>query len=638
MRRSEALARWKIEDALELYGIRNWGAGYFDVSAQGEITVNPSANAEGPRVSIMDIIAGIRERGMDMPVLLRFRDILASRMDKLHSGFQDAIRDAGYRGAYRGVYPIKVNQQQQVIEEVVDHGRGYHHGLEVGSKAELIAAMGYLEDPEAVVVCNGYKDEEFVDLALCARKVGVQLYLVIEMPDELEMVINRAARMGVRPLLGVRAKLAARGSGHWTDSAGDRSVFGLNVQEIIDVLDRLREKGMLDCMRMLHYHLGSQISNIRNIRAAAAEAARIYVDMVREGARMGLLNVGGGLAVDYDGSHTNFASSSNYTIREYAADIIEVVMASCDETGVEHPVIVSESGRALVSHHAVLVFNVLGVSRFESDGTPDDLGDGAHEMLQNLLEVDRMLTSKNVQECYHDALYYRDEIRSLFEHGVLSLRDRARGERIFWRIVGRIAREIEDRKYVPDEMEGLDGAIADVYYGNFSVFQSLPDVWAIEQLFPVVPVHRLDERPTRRATLADITCDCDGKIDRFVDLHDVKQTLPLHDFRGEEYYLGVFLVGAYQETLGDLHNLLGDTNVVNVVVGDDGRPDFVGVVEGDTVADVLGCLEYDTGALERRVARIASRAVAAGRITAEEREQIMEAYYAGLNGYTYFES
>lgn len=635
--KQDTLARWTVEDAVELYGVRYWGAGYFDVSPAGEVVVRPRGPGSTATISLMEIVNGLNARGMKLPVLLRFGDILDSRVELINESFTRAMREQHYQAFYRGVYPIKVNQQQQVVEEVMKYGRRFHHGLEAGSKAELIAALAYVEDEEAFLVCNGYKDEEFVDLALLGLKMGIQTIIVLEMSSELELVLQRAKALGVKPRLGVRAKLAARAGGHWTESGGDRSMFGLNPSQIIDVVDRLRAENMLDCLQMLHYHVGSQIPNIRSIRAAASEACRLYTDLVKEGAAMGILNVGGGLAVDYDGSHTNFASSSNYTIDEYAADLVEVVIRVCNEEGVAHPILVSESGRATVAHHSVLLFNVLDATRFELPELPGESGADVPESLQHLLEVNQLLTSKNVQECYHDAVYYRDEIRSLHEMGALTLRQRALGERIFWHIISRIAEEISEKKYVPDELEGLQAAISDVYYGNFSVFQSLPDVWAIQQLFPIMPIHRLNECPTRQATLSDITCDCDGKIQRFIDLHDVKSTLPVHELDGRDYNLGVFLVGAYQETLGDLHNLLGDTNVVGIKLDEQGHAEFTREIAGDTVADVLTYVEYNPQDLVDRVRRMAEHAVRASKITPEERRKIMEAYEAGLRGYTYFE-
>jgi arginine decarboxylase len=633
----DSMSRWTSDDAADLYGVRNWGMGFFDVSEKGSLVVRPKGRGSDVCISMTEIIDGLKARGIAMPVLLRFGDVLASRIAALNGSFGKAIAEAGYTSVYRGVYPIKVNQQQQVIEDIVNFGRPYHFGLEAGSKAELIAALAYISDPEALVVCNGYKDSEFIDLALYALKMGIQAILVIEMPSELPLILSRAARMGVQPRLGVRAKLATRGGGHWTDSGGDRSQFGLTAPQIIDLVDALRAEGQLGSLEMLHYHLGSQIPNIRSVRTGIVEAGRIYVDLVREGARMGMMNVGGGLAVDYDGSHSNFASSANYNVDEYAADIVESVMQLADAAGVPHPVIVSESGRATVAHHSVLLFDIFEVSRFETGAPPAEVGEGAHEMLVKLGEVRGLITAKNAQECFHDAVFYRDELRSLFNQGTVTLRERALGERLFWNIISRVAEETRNRKYVPDELEDLDAALADVYLGNFSVFQSLPDAWAIEQLFPIMPVSRLNEAPARRGILADMTCDCDGKIDRFIDLHDVKKTLPLHDLNGHEYHLGVFLVGAYQETLGDLHNLLGDTHVVSVKLGPAGELEYAREIQGDTVADVLSYVEYDPGDMVDQMRRTAERAVREGRITPEERREIMAAYESGLRGYTYFE-
>jgi len=633
----EVLVRWTLDHSADLYGIRNWGLGYFDIAENGDVVVKPQGAESAVSVSVMKLISGLKERGLNMPVLLRFADILSSRISQLYESFNTAIREYKYQGVYRGVYPIKVNQQKQVVAEIAEFGRPHHHGVEAGSKAELMAAIAYTEDPDALIVCNGYKDEEFIDLALFALKMGLQTILVIEIPDELPLILNRAASMGIRPRLGLRVKLASRAGGHWDGSGGDRSMFGVNATQVIDVIDRLRKENMLDCLQMLHYHLGSQVTNIRNIRSALREACRFYVEMAREGAAMGMINIGGGLAVDYDGSHTNFASSRNYTDPEYAADVVETLMTAANEAGIPHPTIVSESGRATVAHHSVLVFNVLDVARFEPAAQPERLPEPYHEMLKNLAEVRDSLSTKNLQECYHDAVYYRDEIRSIFEHGNLSLRERASAENIFWDIICRIAAENRERKYVPEELRGLESAIADLYYCNFSVFQSLPDSWAIEQLFPVMPIHHLGERPTRQATLADITCDSDGKIDRFIDLHDVKSTLPLHEWKGEDYYLGVFLVGAYQETLGDLHNLLGDTNVLHVRIAADGHVEYTNEIAGDTVADVLSYVEYDPREMINRVRNTAELAVREGRITAVERREIMSAYETGMRGYTYFE-
>ncbi|MDO9541727.1 MAG: biosynthetic arginine decarboxylase [Kiritimatiellia bacterium] len=634
----EALVRWTLENAVDLYGITDWGIGYFDISEKGEVIVRPNGNKNSTAISIMDLIAGLKARGHNMPVLLRFADILSSRIVQLYECFNNAIRDYHYKGTYRGVYPIKVNQQKQVVAEIVEFGRPFHHGLEAGSKAELLSAIAFTDDPEALIICNGYKDEEFIDLALNSLKMGQQTILVIERQDELPLILERAAQKGIRPRLGVRIKLSSRAGGHWDGSGGDRSMFGINAVQIIEMIDRLKKKNMLDCLQMFHYHLGSQISNIRNIRSALREACRLYAEMVNEGAAMGMINIGGGLAVDYDGSHTNFASSRNYTEQEYAADVVEAIMSVANEAGIPHPLIISESGRALVAHHSVLIFNVLSSIKFEPPESTERIPDNYNKMLNNLLDVRNSLSTKNLQECYHDAVYYRDEIRSLFEHGNLSLRERAFAENIFWDIICKIAAASKERKYIPEELQGLEIAIADLYYCNFSVFQSLPDSWAIDQLFPIMPIHRLNEMPARQAILADITCDSDGKIDRFIDLHDVKSTLPVHELRDEDYYLGVFLVGAYQETLGDLHNLMGDTNVLHVRVGKDGHVEYAHEIAGDTVADVLSYVEYDPRDMIENVRAIAEKAVRDNRITPEDRREIMSAYEDGMRGYTYFEN
>jgi len=635
--KAEVLTQWTSEDSAELFGIRNWGAGYFDISPKGNVVVNPHKASHEIQIDLLDVVHDLQRKNFSMPVLLRFADILSSQIQLLNNSFDKAIKEADYKGSYRAVYPIKVNQKQLVIEDILEFGRKYHHGLEAGSKAELIAAIGNIKDPEAFIICNGYKDEEFIDLALHGLRMGLQTVIVLEMPSELPLVIERAKRLGVRPRLGVRAKLSSRAGGHWDSSGGDRSKFGLDVSQIVDMVDALRNAEMLDCLRMLHYHLGSQISDIRKIRTALQEASRLYVDLVREGAQMGIINVGGGLAVDYDGSHTNFACSRNYTIQEYAADVVEVIMNMTNEASIPHPIIVSESGRATVAHHSVLIFNVLHIRRFEPHSIPKKLPRGANEMLTNLMEVANGLTPRNAQEAYHDAVYYRDEIRSMFRHGNISLRQRAMAENIFWHIICKISDFGLKRKYVPDEMAGLDSAIADVYYGNFSLFQSLPDSWAVDQLFPVMPIHRLKEMPAHQAVIADITCDSDGKIDTFTDLHDVRNTIPLHDLNQDEYYLGAFLVGAYQETLGDMHNLLGNINVLHVRVNNKGKVEYVREVPGDSVAEVLSYVEYKPKKLLKHVRKIADRAVRSGRITVKQKRSILRAFDIGMAGYTYFE-
>lgn len=632
------LSRWSIENSSDLYGIQNWGKDYFSITPEGNVQVCTNTRNGKKGACLIDIISGIKERGIDMPVLIRVEDLLDARISSIHEAFNEAIKKFNYMGKYRGVYPIKVNQQQQVIEEVTRFGSRYHHGLEAGSKAELVIAIAMLNDPEACIVCNGYKDSEFIDLALYAMKLGHRCFIVLEMLSELELILERAEQLGVRPKIGVRIKLSAKASGHWTDSGGARSFFGLNTTEIITVIDILKNHSMLDCLQLLHYHIGSQIPNIRDIRNGVTEACRIYAEIVLEGAPMGFLDLGGGLAVDYDGSQTNFPSSKNYSIDEYCADIIEIVMGSMDDKKIPHPNLITESGRATVAYYSILLFNVLEVSKFETPTLPESLPKDSHEMLRNMMEVYNAITVKNIQECYNDALYYNDELQQLFRVGRISMRERATGENIFWNIIQKIAKTAKKLKETPIELEDIDSAIADIYYCNFSVFQSLPDSWAIDHLFPIMPIHRLVEPPTRKAVISDITCDCDGKIDKFIDLHDVRHTLPVHELRdNEEYYIGVFLVGAYQETLGDLHNLYGDTNVVSLRINDDGSYDFARELEGDSVSDVLSYVEYDPKELLEKFREKAEFAVKNNQISVKERRTILDAYENGLRGYTYFE-
>jgi len=495
-----------------------------------------------------------------------------------------------------------------------------------------------MHDREALIVCNGYKDNEFIDLALRATQMGMQVIIVVEMPGELPSIIARAKALGIRPNLGVRFRLSTKSEGHWAESGGDRSVFGLNSPQLMDALDLLKEEGYLDCLRLFHYHQGSQLPNIRVIREAATEAVRVYVNLVKEGAPMGILDMGGGLAVDYDGSHQNDSNSCNYSVQEYATDLIEIIQQHCDLEEVKHPDIVTESGRAVVAYYSVLVFNILDVTHFETPDEPEDPSEESHEMVKNLWEIRNRIEEKTLQECFNDALFYRDQVRALFCHGVVNLRERALAEKIYWHLCTRIALECRLLERVPDDLQVLESNLIDFYYANFSLFQSLPDSWAIDQLFPTMPLHKLDEEPKNRAILADITCDCDGKMDRFIHKDGTRSYLPVHERKsGEEYNIGTFLVGAYQETLGDLHNLLGDTHVVTVDV-EDGELCLTREVEGDSVADVLSYVEYDPKDLERRFRNFAESAVRDGRITATDRKNIMDAYREGLNGYTYYEA
>jgi arginine decarboxylase len=636
---TEVLDSWDSVRSSELYGVDAWGNNFFHVTPDGYAAVRLK-NASGPvSVKFHDIVQGLYERGMSLPILLRFGDLLAARIAAIHQAFSKASAEVGYQGAYRGVYPIKVNQQQQAVADVVEFGRPFHHGLEAGSKAELIAALAYLHDPEAYIVCNGYKDAEFIDLALSSLKMGLQTILVLEMPGELDLLLERASKMNVRPRIGIRVKLASSVGGKWSDSGGESSVFGLTPPQVIEVIDRLREAGMLDCLELLHYHLGSQVPNIREIRDAIHEASRYYVSLVQEGAKMGILDIGGGLAIDYDGSKCNCASSSNYDVGEYAADVVEGVMTVCNQAEVAHPTLISESGRALVSYYSVLLINVLNTSSFEVAEPPEMPAEPVPDSIRNLLDVAANLRTRNLREFYNDAIYYREEIQKAFKHGDLTLRQHAQADRLFWHILTQIRSEIPKLRFVPEDMRNLEDAMADVYYCNFSVFQSLPDSWAIDQLFPVMPIQRLNEKPARLAVLSDITCDCDGKIDHFVDMRDTRRALPVHAVGPEEDYIfGVFLVGAYQETLGDLHNLFGDTNVASIHVDDDGEIKYEQEIDGDSVGDVLSYVEYAPQNLLARFRELAEVAVRQKRITPTERRDILSAYETGLRGYTYFET
>ncbi|MES1241908.1 MAG: biosynthetic arginine decarboxylase [Acidobacteriota bacterium] len=628
--------RWTPADSVDLYNIRGWGNDFFSVGKDGHMLVTPA----GPGTTALDLkelVDEVRARGIGLPLLIRFSEIIRSRVVQLNEAFRRAIGEYGYQGAYRGVYPIKVNQDRYLVERLVEYGRPYHFGLEAGSKPELLAVMALLDDEEALIICNGYKDEEYIETALLASRLGRHVILVVEKRSELPLIRDIALRLGIRPRIGIRSRLSTRGAGHWEASGGDRSKFGLSGRDMLEAVNFLRQHDMLDTFELLHFHLGSQISSIRSVKDGLREAAHVYINLVKLGAPLGYLDVGGGLGVDYDGSQTNFTSSLNYTLQEYANDIVFGVMEVCDAQGVPHPNIVSESGRATVAHHAVLVIDVLGVSEFDVGKLPKELPSDAEAPLRRLFETHREVSRKNVLESYHDAIADRDEALTLFSLGHLSLEDRGLAEELFWAICQKVLKICRTLQETPEDLEGLERALADTYFCNFSVFQSLPDSWAIDQLFPIVPIHRLDEEPVSRAVLADITCDSDGKIDHFIDRRDVKDVLELHDFRNEPYYLGAFLVGAYQEILGDLHNLFGDTNTVHVSLNDEGGYRIDGVVAGDTVTDVLRYVRYSRDGLVDRVRQAAEAALRAKRMTIEESRHLLRRYEDGLSGYTYLE-
>ncbi len=628
--------RWSVADAEELYEVASWGKGYFSVNQAGHVCVHPDKDPKRA-IDLKHLLDRLIVRGIQTPVLLRFGGILKHRLRDLKEAFTQAIAEHDYRGGYHLVYPIKVNQQRQVVEEVLRYGSEYHFGLEAGSKPELLAVIA-LADNDTPIVCNGFKDARFIETAMLAQKMGRNIFLVVEKFTDLHLILHFAEEVGVRPNIGVRVKLAATGSGRWQSSGGYRSKFGLTVSEIVRALQLLKENEMADCFKLLHFHLGSQITNIRHIKSALTEGARVYADLYQHGAGLQYLDVGGGLGVDYDGSQTTFDSSVNYTLQEYANDVVYHIQTVCDDANVPNPTIFSESGRAVVSYNSVLIFNVLGVADRGENGVPDSIADDAEQPLHDLRETHDSLIARNLLESFHDAQEAMENAITLFNNGYMSLDQRACAENLYWAICRRIHRLMYQLEYVPEELEILDSLLSETYFCNFSLFQSLPDSWAIKQLFPVMPIHRLTEQPTRQAILADITCDSDGKIDRFIDRHDVKRTLALHDFHGEPYFLGVFLVGAYQEILGDLHNLFGDTNAVHVDLDEDGDVVVETVINGDAVREVLSYVEFDPNTLVVRLRRSLEEAIRRGRIDDRQAGRLLRFYESGLEGYTYLEN
>ena len=629
------LEHWSTADAADLFEVARWGNGYFSVGPNGHLLVHPDKDPT-KSIDLKQLVDRLQVRGIDLPILLRFAEILQHRLGELHGVFATAMKDSGYRGEYCCVYPVKVNQQRQVVEEVLRFGKPYHFGLEAGSKPELLAVIA-LADNETPIICNGFKDAEFIETAMLAQKIGRQIIPVVERFSELSLVLEYAEKLGVRPRIGMRVKLATRGSGRWQSSGGFRSKFGLTASELIKGLDLLAARGMEDCLQLLHFHQGSQITNIRHIKAALNEASRIYTELVKRGAGLRYLDVGGGLGVDYDGSQTNFESSVNYSLQEYANDVVYHVQYACDEAGVPHPTIISESGRAIVAYHSMLIFGVLGVSEQGGMGEVQEPAADAEQPLHDLWESYQNINIRNLLESYHDAQQSLDTAMNLFASGYLPLDQRSAVENIYWAICRRICKLTKSLDYVPEELEGLEAALSDTYFCNFSLFQSIPDSWAIKQLFPVMPIHRLNERPSRAAVLGDVTCDSDGKIDQFIDRRDVKRTLPLHTWQSEPYYLGAFLIGAYQEILGDLHNLFGDTNAVHVSTDERGEVVVDAVIKGDTVREVLDYVEFDSNQLVQRLRDSIEQAVREGRICDSQAGRFLKFYEEGLGGYTYLE-
>src|SRR5688500_13555388 len=633
-------SKWSLTEATEVYDVARWGQGYFSINELGHLAVHPTKDpARG--VDLKRLIDRLELRGLSAPILLRFTDILRHRLGEIHGAFQSAIAQHQYQGRYSCVYPIKRNQQRQVVEQVMNFGRQYGFGIEAGSKPELLAVAALAEN-DMPVVCNGFKDAEFIEMAMLAQKMGRLIIPVVEKYTELELILHYADKVGVRPNIGMRVKLAARGSGRWQSSGGYRSKFGLTVTEILRGLEELKSRGMADCFKLLHFHLGSQITHIRIIKNALNEAARVYCELAKQGAGLQYMDVGGGLGVDYDGSQTNFESSMNYTLQEYANDVVYHIQTVCDEAGIKHPTIISESGRAISAYHSMLVFNVLGTLGFGEVTFPTvDKADFEQPQV-DLIESYHGVTQRNALETYHDAQQALDMAMNLFSGGYLSLEQRSHAENLYFAICEKINKLCQTMSEVPEELQALEVTLSDTYFCNFSLFQSIPDSWAIKQLFPVMPIHRLNERPVNHAVLSDITCDSDGKLDQFIDRRDVKKTIMLHKFNGEPYYLGVFLVGAYQEILGDLHNLFGDTHAVHISLGENGIDHTEGarvehIIKGDTVREVLKYVEFDPEALMGKLRRDVEAAINAGRMADPQAGRLLKFYEEALMGYTYLE-
>jgi arginine decarboxylase len=635
---------WGIEDSLELYHVRAWGQGYFGINQSGHVVVRPDTT-EQHEIDLYEVVEGLQARDLTTPVVVRFSDILAHRLRRLHDAFAQAITENDYKNRYAAVFPIKVNQQRLVVEEVYRYGQQFGFGLEVGSKPELLAVMAMTENaPERLIICNGFKDDSYIEAVTLATKLGRTIIPVVENFEELGLILKHARAYQVRPRIGVRVKLFSEGSGRWSSSAGEKSKFGLFITEILELFNVLKSHDMLDCLQLVHCHPGSQLQDIRRIKDAINELAHVYAELKLMGAGLQYIDVGGGLGVDYDGSGTNFPSSINYTLNEYASDVVYRVASVCNARDIPHPMIVSESGRAVAAYHSVLIFDALGSSaldKFRVTGDRAEDYSGEEELpqpVQDLFEAFRAVSERRLVECYHDALTAREQVLQMFNLGLMSLEFRGLAERLYWATCAKIRDYCRKLERLPEELEDLESILSDTYFCNFSVFQSLPDSWAIDQLFPILPIHRLDERPTRTAVLADITCDSDGKIDHFVSMRDVKRTLELHELRGEEkYYLAAFLVGAYQETLGDLHNLFGDTHVVHVRLHDEGGWWIEEIVKGDTANKVLEYMEYDVAELYPALTRDCERAIRDGRMTIAESQALKRFYESELDGYAYLE-
>ncbi|MEO7042438.1 MAG: biosynthetic arginine decarboxylase [Gemmatimonadaceae bacterium] len=627
---------WTIEESRTLYNVDGWGNGYFDINAKGHVVVRPDKDERGRELDLFELAMDLEAQGVGMPLLIRFSDILRSRIGDLHQRFTAAIREFDYAGGYTTIYPIKVNQQRHVVEEIVEFGQPFGVGLECGSKPELQAVLGLAETTGHVIVCNGYKDEEFMRLALMGQKLGHQVFIVMEQVSEVDVLLQVAEELGVRPNVGLRIKLNAEGAGRWAESGGEKSKFGLSPSQLVRVIDKLTDNGYLDCLHLLHFHLGSQITDIRYIKAGLQEIARYYSELRKMGVDVTHVDVGGGLGVDYDGTRSTAYASVNYTLQEYANDIVYTLAEACREEDLPMPHIISESGRALTAHHALLLLSVIDVESVTEVVAPE-LTEDDHALLHEMATDLETVNSRRLREVFHDATFDKERAQQLFASGVLSLRDRARAEQLHLAIINSVAREVrKDREEYSEIIADLEAMLVDRYFCNFSLFQSLPDSWAIDQIFPIMPVHRLDEEPVRRGTIQDITCDSDGKIDRFVggDRNAPRPSLELHPFHdGEPYIIGIFLTGAYQEILGDLHNLFGDTNAVHIRIKEKGY-EITDLVHGDTVTEVLAYVQFRAADLLTTFRRKVSNAK---NLTRDEANAFIADYLAGLEGYTYLE-
>ncbi len=631
------MRKWRIEDSAELYNINGWGLKYFSINEKGHIQVTPRDGYVG--VDLKDVMDELQVRDITSPILLRFPDILDNRIEKISNCFKAASKEYDYQAENFIIYPIKVNQMRPVVEEIVSHGKKFNIGLEAGSKPELHAVLSINIDEKSLIICNGYKDESYVELALLAQKMGRRIFLVVEKLNELKLITEISKRLGIRPNIGIRIKLSSSGSGKWEESGGDQSKFGLNSSELLTAIDYLQRKQMTDCLKLIHFHIGSQITKIRHIKNALREASQFYVQLSRMGFDIDFIDVGGGLGVDYDGTRNSASESSmNYSIQEYANDIVSAVVDTCEKNNLKQPNIINESGRSLTAHHSILIFEVLETAQLPQwNDDVDVISEEDHELVRELYDIWDKINPGRMMEDWHDALQIREEALDLFSLGLVDLRTRAMVEKLFWSIARDVNSLAAEMKHAPDELRKVAKKLPEKYFCNFSLFQSLPDSWAIDQVFPIIPISRLDEKPTRMATLQDITCDSDGKINNFVSQSGMSSSLPVHTLKGNEsYYIGVFLVGAYQEILGDMHNLFGDTNAVHISVYKD-HYEIDQIIDGETVAEVLDYVQYSPKKLVRNIETWVTQSMKQGKISPEEGREFISNYRSGLYGYTYLE-